>query len=58
MPTSTTPKIITAVKLWMAWPPNMNSASKASVTVTWVMIERDSVELIDLLSSSGIGIFL
>ncbi len=58
MPTSTTPNIMTAVKLWMAWPPNTNSASSASVTVTWVMIERDSVELMDSLSSSGIGIFL
>ena len=58
MPTSTTPNIMTAVKLWMAWPPNNNSASNASVTVTWVMIERDSVELIDSLSNSGIGIFL
>ena len=58
MPTSTTPNIITAVKLWMALPPNNSSASSARVTVTWVMIERDSVELIDSLSSSGIGIFL
>jgi len=39
-------------------PPNNNSASSANVTVTWVMIERDSVELMDSLSSSGIGIFL
>ncbi len=44
MPTSTTPNIITAVKLWMALPPNNSSASSASVTVKWVMIERDSVE--------------
>ena len=58
MPTSTTPNIITAVKLWMAWPPNSSSASSASVTVTWVMIERDSVELMDSLRSCGIGIFL
>jgi hypothetical protein len=54
VPTSTTPKIIVATKLWMAWPPNRSSASRASVTVTWVMIERDSVELIDTLSRSGI----
>ena len=47
MPTSTTPNIMTAVKLWMALPPNSSSASNASVTVTWVMIERDSVELMD-----------
>lgn len=58
MPTSTTPNIITAVKLWMAWPPNSSKANSASVTVKWVMIERDSVELIDSLSSCGIGIFL
>ena len=47
-----------AVKLWIAWPPKKNSASSASVTVTWVMIERDSVELIEMLSSSGIGMRL
>jgi hypothetical protein len=58
VPTSTTPNIITAVKLWMAWPPNSNSANSASVTVTWVTIDRDSVELIDSFSSCGIGIFL
>ncbi len=58
MPTSTTPNIITAVKLWMALPPNSSSASSANVTVTWVMIDRDSVELMDSLSNSGIGIFL
>ena len=38
MPTSTTPNIITAVKLWIAWPPNSNSASKASVTVTLALL--------------------
>ena len=58
MPTSTTPNIMTAVKLWMAWPPNRSSASSARVTVAWVMIERDSVELMDSLRSCGIGIFL
>ena len=52
MPTSTTPNIIVAVKLWIALPPNRSSASSASVTVTWVMMERDSVELIETLSSS------
>ncbi len=58
MPTSTTPNIMVAVKLWIAWPPNSSSASSASVTVTWVMIERDSVELTEMLSRSGIGICL
>ena len=38
MPTSTTPNIITAVKLWMAWPPNSSSASNASVTVTLALL--------------------
>ena len=58
MPTSTTPNIMTAVKLWIAWPPNTNSASSASDTVKWVIMERDSVELIDSFRSCGIGIFL
>jgi hypothetical protein len=43
-----------AVKLWIAWPPNRSSDSSAKLTVTWVMIERDRVELIELLSRSGI----
>ena len=47
-----------AVKLWIAWPPNSSSASSDIATVTWVMIERDSVALIETLSRSVIGIFL
>ena len=38
MPTSTTPNIMVAVKLWMALPPNNNSASSASVTVTLALL--------------------
>ena len=29
---------MTAVKLWMAWPPNSNSARSASVTVTLALL--------------------
>ena len=58
MPTSTTPKIMVATKLWMACPPKNSSASSASVTVAWVMIERDSVELTETLSRSGMDIRL
>ena len=47
-----------AAKLWIAWPPNRSSASSESDTVTWVTMDRDSVALIDTLSSSVIGIFL
>ena len=58
MPTSTTPNIMVAVKLRIAWPPNNNSASSDSDTVRWVMIERDSVALTEALSRSGIGMRL
>ena len=58
MPTSTTPNIMVAVKLWIAWPPNNSSDSNASDTVTWVITERDSVWLTEALSRSGIGSFL
>ena len=58
MPTSTTPNIMVVTKPWMAWPPNRNSASSASVTVKCVMIERDSVELIEMFKRSVIGSFL
>ncbi len=58
MPTSTAPNVIAAVKLWMVGPPNISSDSNASVTVTWVMIERDSVALIAMLISSTVGIRL
>ena len=38
MPTSTTPNIITAVKEWIALPPNSSSASSARVTVTLALL--------------------
>ena len=58
MPTSTTPNIMVAVKLWIAWPPNSSKARSDIATVTWVTIERDSVALTEALSRSGIGMRL
>ena len=52
------PNIIVAEKLWIAWPPKTSSASNAPATVTWVMIERDSVALIEMFSRSSIASFL
>ncbi len=59
MPTSTTPNIIVAVKRMDRLPAEQQQRQQApSVTVTWVMTERDSVELTEALSISAIGIFL